>query len=74
MNGLTYIRKRCGISIIELANAINVSRQAVSSWENGRRPLPEARAQQLSDFFGIGKEYFGKIDEKQKEADRKSVV
>lgn len=67
MNGLKYIRTRCNLSLSELADMIGVSRQALSSWENGKKDIPEQRSDQLAEFFGIGKEYFGEISEKEKE-------
>ena len=63
MNGLKYIRTRCNLSLSELADMIGVSRQALSSWENGKKDIPEQRSDQLAEFFGIGKEYFGEISE-----------
>ena len=43
MNGLKYIRTRCNLSLSELADMIGVSRQALSSWENGKKDIPEQR-------------------------------
>ena len=43
MNGLKYIRTRCNLSLNELADAIGVTRQALSSWEVGKKPIPSQR-------------------------------
>lgn len=43
MNGLKYIRTRCNLSLSELADMIGVSRQALSSWENGKKRYPGAK-------------------------------
>ena len=67
MNGLRYIRIRCNISISELAEEIGVSRQALSSWENGRKDIPAQRLEQLADFFGIDKSFLGQISEEEKQ-------
>lgn len=67
MNGLKYIRIRCNLSLNDLAEAIGVSRQALSSWENEKKDIPVQRQEQLSSFFGIDKEYFGEITEKEKQ-------
>lgn len=63
MNGLRYIRIRCNLSLNELAENIGVTRQALSSWENERKEIPEKRLEQLEEFFGIDKKYFGEIDD-----------
>ena len=66
MNGLTYIRKRCNISLNELADILGISRQAISSWENGRKKIPPERKEQLAQFFGIDKKYFDEITDEDK--------
>lgn len=66
MNGLTYIRKRCNISLNELADILGISRQAISSWENGRKKIPPERKEQLAQFFGIDKKYFDEISNEDK--------
>ena len=66
MNGLKYIRTRCNISLSELAEIIGVTRQALNSWENGKKDIPEQRREQLARFFGVEKEYFGEIPEEKK--------
>lgn len=43
MNGLKYIRTRCNLSLNDVAEAIGVTRQALSSWENERKEIPEQR-------------------------------
>ena len=68
MNGLKYIRIRCNLSLNELADAIGVTRQALSAWENGKQSIPEQRKKQLEDFVGIESSYFGEITEEEKEA------
>ena len=66
MNGLRYIRTRCNLSLSELAEFIGVTRQALSSWESGKKEIPEQRLEQLADFFGIDKVYLGEISEDEK--------
>ena len=68
MNGLTYIRTRCNISQSELADILQVSKQAISMWENGKKEIPPGRRVELARFFGIGEEFFGEISKEQKEA------
>lgn len=53
MNGLSFIRRRCNLSQGQLAEKLGVTRQAINLWENRREPLPEARREQLSQFFGL---------------------
>ena len=68
MNGLKYIRTRCNLSLNDLADIIGVTRQALSSWENERKEIPPRRKKELSDFFGVDKEFFGEISEAEKNA------
>lgn len=55
MIGLEFVRKLCNKQIKDVANAIGVSRQAVSSWEKGIRPIPAQRIDNLLDYFSIDK-------------------
>lgn len=56
MNGLKFIRTQCNLSLNNVAQALNVSRQIISAWENGKKDIPDERKKQLSDYFG---EYYG---------------
>ena len=74
MNGLKFIRNRCNLSLNDLAGTLGVSRQALSNWEMGKKPIPPHRQKQLSEFFGISEEYFGDItEEKRKELLEKAM-
>ena len=66
MNGLKFIRTRCNISLSELAEIMDVSRQQVSAWENGVKSISEKRLQQLSKYFGVEEKYFSEISEEDK--------
>lgn len=66
MNGLKYIRTQCNLSLNNVAQALGVSRQIVSAWENGKKDIPNERRKQLSKYFGIDTDYFNEIDEVQK--------
>lgn len=66
MNGLKFIRTQCNLSLNNVAQALNVSRQIISAWENGKKDIPNERKEQLSDYFGIDAQYFDEIDEIQK--------
>ena len=59
MNGLKYIRSQIiNKTMDELAAKLNVSKQAVYTWESGRKSIPEARLKQLSELSGIPEKYF----------------
>jgi transcriptional regulator with XRE-family HTH domain len=45
---------------------MGITRQALSMWETGKKEIPEQRKEQLADFFGIDKAYFGEITESEK--------
>lgn len=68
MNGLSFIRRRCNLSQGQLAEKLGVTRQAINLWENRREPLPEARKEQLSRFFGLELELFDEITQEQENA------
>lgn len=68
MNGLSFIRRRCNLSQRQLAEKLGVTRQAINLWENRREPLPKARKEQLSQFFGLEPELFNEIKQEQKDA------
>lgn len=67
MNGLKFIRTRCNISLSELADILEVSRQQISAWENGVKPISQKRLSQLSKYFGVDEKYFLDISEDDKE-------
>lgn len=66
MNGLKYIRTRCNISLSELAEIIGVTRQALNSWENGKKDIPEQRREQLASFFVSKKNILGRYRKKKR--------
>ena len=66
MNGLKFIRTQCNLSLNNVAQTLNVSRQIVSAWENGKKDIPKERKEQLANYFGINAQYFDEINEIQK--------
>ena len=54
---LVQLRKRKGWSQEDLAEKLDVSRQAISRWENGSA-LPDAdNLRQLSHLYGVSADY-----------------
>ncbi len=53
MNGLKFIRTRCNISLSELAEALGVSRQQVSAWENGVKPIAKKDKNNYQYILGL---------------------
>ncbi len=51
------LRKRAGMSQEELAEKLNVSRQAVSKWESAQSTPDLNRILQLSELFGVSTDY-----------------
>ncbi len=51
------LRKKAGLSQEELAEKMNVSRQAVSKWEGAQSTPDLARVLQLSEIFGVSTDY-----------------
>lgn len=60
------LRKRKGLSQEELAEKIDVSRQAVSKWENGSSVPDVEKIIALSDFFQVSTDYMLKGKETEK--------
>lgn len=59
MNGFKYIRSHVvNKTMDELGLLLNVSKQAVYTWESGRKKIPAMRLQQLSLLSGIPEKYF----------------
>ena len=46
-----------------MADVLEISRQQVSAWENGIKPISENRLRQLSKYFGLEEKYFLGISE-----------
>lgn len=68
MNGLKFIRSFCYMSTNALAEKLGVSRSAVTLWENGQKEIPEKRAEEIAEIFGVDKELIYEIsDEKVEE-------
>lgn len=61
---LKLLRKEKGLSQIELAKKLNISRQSISNYENGLRfPNDEKLIVKISDFFNVSIDYlFGKTN------------
>lgn len=60
MFGLEYIRKLYGDTTITLADKLGITNALVSQWENGKKPIPEKRLDELSKLYNVSKEYFSR--------------
>ena len=58
MIGLKFIREAIGISLQDLADELEVSKQYVSQWELGTRPITEKYLYKLEDKYGFPKNMF----------------
>ncbi len=56
------LRKKSGLSQEQLAEKLNVSRQAISKWESGVSMPESEKMIALSDFFGVSLDYLMKED------------
>lgn len=54
---LKYLRKQMGISQLELAEKLKVSRQAVSGWEAGRSKPSTENLQCMGKLYSVSLEY-----------------
>ncbi len=60
---LYQLRKKEGLSQEQLAEKLNVSRQAVSKWESGTSIPESEKLIAISDFFGVSLDYLLKDEE-----------
>lgn len=49
---LRFLRKRSGKTLTEVANAMELTGQAVGNWENGSSKIPAYRIPQICSFYG----------------------
>ena len=64
---LLQLRREREVSQIELAETLNVSRQAVSRWETGQSTPSAEKLQFLAEFYGVTlDELFYSVEEKPK--------
>lgn len=54
---LYTLRKKSGFSQEQLAEALNVSRQAISKWEGGSAMPESDKLLALSNYFGVSLDY-----------------
>ena len=54
---LYTLRKKSGLSQEQLAEALNVSRQAISKWEGGSATPESDKLLALSNYFGVSLDY-----------------
>ena len=54
---LYTLRRRSGLSQEQLAERLNVSRQAISKWESGQSVPESDKLIVISDFFGVSLDY-----------------
>lgn len=62
---LVHLRKEKGLTQLELAEAVKVSRQAVSKWESGGGMPSTENLRGLSELYGVSVDYL--LNEKERE-------
>lgn len=60
MLGLEYIRTIFGDTTVTLAEKLGISNVNISQWENGKKPIPEKRLEELHSLYNIPENYFSK--------------
>lgn len=48
---IKQLRKETGLTLQEIADTLNVSKQIVSAWENNIKPIPQERQKDLESLF-----------------------
>lgn len=51
------------MTMVDVGNGLQTSKQTIFRFEKQQRPIPENRLEQLSELFGLPKEYFIKEEE-----------
>lgn len=64
---LVHLRKEKGLTQLELAEAVNVSRQAVSKWESGGGTPSTENLRGLSELYGVSVDYLLNEEERRPE-------
>ncbi|MBO4494342.1 MAG: helix-turn-helix transcriptional regulator [Clostridiales bacterium] len=70
---IQYLRKTKGLSQEQLADAIGVSRQAVSKWESEQASPDLEKVVIMSEFFGVTTDYILKGIEPIEPEDHKTI-
>ena len=60
---LYKLRKNSGLSQEQLAEKLNVSRQAISKWESGTAVPESEKLVTISNYFGVSVDYLLKDEE-----------
>ena len=71
---LYQLRKNSGLSQEQLAEQLNVSRQAISKWESGTAVPESEKLITISNYFGVSVDYLLKDDEEDKAKATVSVM
>ncbi len=66
MKGLKEIRKKKGYSQLKVAFDLNISREALSHYENGKRSPDIQMLCRMSDYFKVSIDYLIRGEEFQK--------
>ncbi|MCR61214.1 XRE family transcriptional regulator [Listeria monocytogenes] len=60
---ISELRNKKGISQLQLAKDLNVSRSTVSMWETNKRAIKNERIIQLADYFNVTTDYLlGRVE------------
>ncbi len=57
MKGLKLIRQKLGYSQLKVAIALNISREALSHYENGKRSPDVNMLRIMSEYFNVSIDY-----------------
>lgn len=71
---LYQLRKNSGLSQEQLAEQLNVSRQAISKWESGTAVPESEKLITISNYFGVSVDFLLKDDEEDKAKATDSII
>lgn len=58
-NKIKMLRKSKKITQFDLADQLKINRATISNWETGRRNISLPELKRVSEYFGVGLDYFG---------------
>lgn len=73
MSGIVFILREFQMTKKELAERLDITPQSLNDWIIGRRKIPKARLEQMTQIFTLDEKYFMKDENEYTEVERLEV-